>query len=194
MLQFLPLIAQGVGLISGLFGGMQASRENERQAALQAEQMKMMQDILNQIQSNSSVGAYQAVARQGLDEALGGYAARGLGSSGVAGRGLGQAMANAAMQAQTARVSALGQVLQGRQAMANMYGQNINPDPYAGFSAALGGLGGAAERLNALNVTTAAKQPESAPANLNQPLPSSGYSSGNIPGLSDYMNPFKAGK
>lgn len=192
MLQFLPLIAQGVGLISGLFGGMQASRENERQAALQAEQMKMMQDILNQIQSNSGVGAYQAVARQGFDEALGGYAARGLGSSGVAGRGLGQAMANAAMQAQNARVSALSQVFQGRQSMANMYGQNINPDPYAGVGAALGGLGNAAGTLLGQQAATPTSVP--APSNLNQPLPTSGYSSGNIPGLSDYMNPFKAGK
>lgn len=185
MLQFLPLISAGLGLVQGIFGGINANRENARQQALQEEQMRMMKDMLAKMQSESSIGAYQNVARQGFDEALGGYAARGLGSSGVAGRGLASIMANAAMQAQNARVNALGQVFSGSKDLAGMYGQNINTDPWAGVGAGLKGINTAVGDLQGRGLLGG--QPSSTPAPsalTNYPLPTSGYTGGNPIGAS----------
>lgn len=180
MLQFLPLIMQGAGLLTSIFGGISASQENARQRALQEEQMRMMKDMLAKMQSESSIGAYQNVARQGFDDALGGYAARGLGSSGVAGRGLGSMMANAAMQAQNARVNALGQVFSGSKDLAGMYGQNINPNPFGGVASSLGAIGQTVGNMQGQGMFGGQSSAVPAPAALtNYPLPTSGYTGGN---------------
>ena len=147
MLQFLPLIFGGISALSGLFGGMQASAENEKNRALQEKEMEMMRQILGQITSSTDPAAYEMQAKMGFDDALGALASRGLASSGVAGRGLAATLVNARLQAQNTRISALGQAMGGHGQLAGMYGQNIDPNPYGGVAAGLGAMGNAAGAL-----------------------------------------------
>lgn len=152
MPQFIPLIAAAIGTGTALYSGSQANRRNEQALGQANAATQQQQQLIWQLMSGLNPEAYRAQAYQDGQSALGqlssNFAQRGMLSSGAlhttGNATLSKLYADASARYQGDRQNAIGIALGGQQQIQRQYGQQINPDPYAGLGASLGAFGTAA--------------------------------------------------
>lgn len=144
-----PLIAALIGAGTSLYQGIQGEQRNREMDARSAQATAAQQALIGKMLGEISPEAYLAQAdRAGqgaVSQLMSRFAGNGMLSSGAmhtAGlNALMDARTNALAKYQSDRLGAYGTALGGQQAIHNQYVQGINPNPYSGFSASLGGLG-----------------------------------------------------
>ena len=152
MIPFIPLLAAGVGVGGSLISGAQASARNNQQIGLAQQSQAQQQQLIQQLMSGINPAAYQEQARQatmlGQQQIGSDFAQRGMLDSGAmytaSANAAGKNYADAQARYQQDRVSAIGAAMGGQNAVTRGYGDFVNPNPYGGLQASLGGLGSAA--------------------------------------------------
>lgn len=152
ILPFVPLLAAGLGAGTALYSGAQANRRNEQALGQANQATAQQQQLIAQLMGGISPESYRAQAYQDGQSALGqlssNFAQRGMLSSGALHTAGAQTLsglyANASAKYQQDRQNAIGMALGGQQAVQRQYGAQINPEPWSGLGAALGGIGTAA--------------------------------------------------
>ena len=152
VLPFVPMIASVIGLGGSIISGNQASAQNAQQIGLAQQSQQQQQQLIQQLMSGINPAAYQEQARQatmlGQGQIGADFAQRGMLDSGAmytaSANAAGKNYADAQARYQSDRVSAIGAAMGGQNALTRGYGDFVNPNPYAGMQASLGGLGTAA--------------------------------------------------
>lgn len=152
LIPFVPMIAAGIGAGATLYSGYRSEQRNNAALAQANQSAAAQQALIQQLMSGISPDAYRAQAAQAgqssLSDLASNFAQRGMLSSGALHSAGMQSLARLYTDANAAyqrdRMNAIGMALGGQQAIGQQYGQQINPQPYAGLGSALGAAGTAA--------------------------------------------------
>ena len=171
---FLPMIAAGLGTATAIGQGIQTSNQNNRALAASNAATQQQQALIGQLMAGISPDAYRNQAAEAGQAALGqlssNFAQRGMLSSGAlhtaGAQTLSKLYSDADARYQQDRQNAIGMALNGQASIRGAYDSQVNPSPYGGLGAALGGLGTAAGQYLYQNPATA--------PGTGQPLPGFG--------------------
>lgn len=149
LIPLIPLIASGIGGVTSLIGGIQASQQNAAANQQANAATQRQQQLIAQLMGGINPEAYRAQAAQAGQAALGqlssNFAQRGMLSSGAlhtAGANtLAQLYTDANAKYQQDRMGAYQVALGGQQNIQGQYAKQVNPDPYAGLGQSLGAIG-----------------------------------------------------
>jgi hypothetical protein len=146
------MIASVVGAGASLIGGAQADNRNNQLLGQQQQGITAQQNLIRQLMAGMDPSSYQQQASLATSQGLGGlaqnFAGRGMLDSGAFTTAATNAAASNASNASAAyqrdRLTAYQTAMSGQQGVSQQYANQMNPNPYGGLGAALGGLGTAA--------------------------------------------------